>query len=131
MAVATAGTIAALVYYARTRVPGSPTLFGLAVAKLIRARRAYYARQRKPIVREIPGPERVEYRDGKEPPMIVEKEVVRLVDQIFLIPRWGIKWPIHINSLLRRNRSERNSGPEGDNGGDNISNLTPLKQRGA
>jgi hypothetical protein len=102
VAVSLAGTIAALVYYARGRVHDSPTLAGLLMAKVARARRAYYARKRKPIVREIEGPARVVYRDGKEPPTIVEKEVVRWVDQIVLIPRSGITTPIHINSLIRR-----------------------------
>ena len=71
-----------------------------------RARRKYYARKHKPIVRELPRPERVVYRDGKEPPTVVEKEVVRLVDQIFLIPRWG-KSAVHINSLLGRGDNNR------------------------
>ena len=106
-AVALAGSIAALVFYARNRVPGDQTTFEKIAAKVGRARRKYYARKRKPIVRELPGPERVVYRDGKEPPTVVEKEVVRLVDQIFLIPRWGIKSPVHINSLLRRSDNNR------------------------
>jgi hypothetical protein len=71
------------------------------MTKVARARRAYYARKRKPIVREMPGPERVVYRDGKEP-IVVEKEVVRWIDQIVLIPRWGIRFPVHLNSLIRR-----------------------------
>jgi hypothetical protein len=102
VAVSLAGTIAALVYYARGRVQDAPTLAGSLIAKVARARRAYYARKRKPIVREIEGPARVVFRDGKEPPTIVEKEVVRWVDQIVLIPRSGITMPVHINSLIRR-----------------------------
>jgi hypothetical protein len=101
VAVALAGTIAALVYYSGSRGLGAPTLTTGLMTKVARARRAYYARKRKPIVREVPGPERVIYRDGKEP-IVVEKEVVRWIDQIVLIPRWGIRFPIHLNSLLRR-----------------------------
>ncbi|HEX5865633.1 MAG TPA: hypothetical protein VF014_15505, partial [Casimicrobiaceae bacterium] len=59
---------------------------------MARARRAYYARLRKPIKVEVAGPERVVYRDGKEQ-VVVEKEVVRFIDQIVLIPRWGIRVP--------------------------------------
>jgi hypothetical protein len=105
VAVSLAGSIAALVYYARSRIPGAPSFFVELMTKVARARRAYYARRRKPIVREVLGPERVVYRDGKEPPTVIEKlvEVVRYIDQIVLIPRFGIKAPIHINSLLRRN----------------------------
>jgi hypothetical protein len=96
-----AGTVAALVYYARSRVAGA--------AKVARARRAYYARMRKPLKVEVPvpGPERIIY-EGKEPPVVVEKEVVRWVDQIVLIPRCGIRNLILVNSLIRR--SERSSG---------------------
>jgi hypothetical protein len=72
VAVALAGSIAALVYYARSRVPGAPTLVGKLVVKLLNARRAYFARKRKPLKVEVPGPERVIYRDGKEPPVVVE-----------------------------------------------------------
>jgi hypothetical protein len=49
----------------------------------------------------VPGPEQVIYRDGKEPPAIVEKEVIRWIDRIVLIPRWGVKYPIHANSLIK------------------------------
>jgi hypothetical protein len=101
IAVALAGTVAALVYYARSRVPGAPSFVAGLMAKVARARRAYYARRRKPIVREVPGPERVTYRDGKEPPIVVEKIVDRLIDHIVLIPRWGIWNPTYINSLIR------------------------------
>ena len=125
-AVALAGSIAALVFYARNRVPGDQTTFEKIAGKVGRARRKYYARKRKPIVRELPGPERVVYRDGKEPPTVVEKEVVRLVDQIFLIPRWGIKAPVHINSLLRRGENNRDVHSESADG---ATNVTPLKQK--
>jgi hypothetical protein len=128
VAVSLAGSIAALVYYARSRVSGTPSFFVELMTKVARARRAYYARRRKPIVREVPGLERVIYRDGKEPPTVVEKEVVRFIDQIILIPRWGMKAPFHINSLLRG--SERSPGvtPKGDETADATSNVTPLKK---
>jgi hypothetical protein len=126
--VALAGTVAALVYYSRSRVPGAPSFFGGLMSKLTRARRAYYARLRKPIKVEVPGEERVVYRDGKEPPVVVEKEVVRWRDQIFLIPRWGIKAPIHINSLIRG--GEPGSGADAKDSGAANANfkLTPLKK---
>jgi hypothetical protein len=100
VAVALAGTFASLVYYARSRVQDAPTLLGTLMTKVARARRAYYARKRKPIVREIAGPEI--YRDGKGPPIVIEKEVIRWVDRIVLIPRWGIKAPLYVNSFIRR-----------------------------
>jgi hypothetical protein len=100
VAVALAGTIASLVYYAGSRGPGAPTLTTELMTKVARARRAYYARKRKPIVREVPGKERVVYRDGKEQ-IVVEKEVVRWIDRIILIPRWGIRFPVYVNSLIR------------------------------
>jgi hypothetical protein len=96
IAVALAGSVAALVYYAHERAPGQP----LFLAKIARARRAYYARKRKPIFRDVPV-EKVIYKDGKEPPTVVEKEVVKWIDRIVLIPRWGIKNPIYANSLVR------------------------------
>jgi hypothetical protein len=99
------------------------------IAKLMCARRAYYARMRRAVVREVPGPERVIYRDGMGPPTVVEKEVVRLVDQIFLIPRWGIKAPFHINSLLRSKERRGESNSEEKDGVDAASNVTPLKQK--
>ena len=46
IAVALAGSIAALVYYARSRVPGAPSFLTLSMAKLLRARRAYFLRKR-------------------------------------------------------------------------------------
>jgi len=96
IAVAVAGSVAALVYYGQQRTPGAPMFLG----KLIQAGRAYYARKRKKIYRDVPV-EKIVYRDGKEPPTVVEKEVVRWVDRIVLIPRWGVKYPIHANSLVR------------------------------
>ena len=81
----------ALIYYSGSPVPGTPSFLGGLMAKLTRARRAYYARRRRPLKIEVPGPERVIYRDGKEPPTVVEKEVVRYIDQIVLIPRSGIR----------------------------------------
>jgi hypothetical protein len=91
VAVALTGSVAALVYYARERVPGEPWLGG----KLMRARRAYYARKRRTIYRDVPV-EKIIYRDGKEPPMVVEKEVIRWIDRIVLIPRWGVRQPTPI-----------------------------------
>jgi hypothetical protein len=113
VSISLAGSIAALVYYARSRVPGAPSFFVELMTKVARARRAYYARRRKPIVREVIGPERLIYRDGKEPPTVVEKlvQVVRYIDQIVLIPRWGIKAPTHINSLIRRNDRRPSDDP--------------------
>jgi hypothetical protein len=100
VAVSLAGSIAALVYYATSRVPGAPPFLAGSLAKLVRARQAYYARKRRPLKVEVPGPERVVYRDGKE---IVEKEVPHYIerDHIVLIPRWGIWVPTYINSLIR------------------------------
>jgi len=129
IAVAFAGSVAALVYYARSRVPGTPTQFGIMISKAVRAWRAYYARKRKAVVREVPGPEVVIYRDGKEPPTVVEKEVVRLVDQIFLIPRWGITSPVHVNSFLRRNKGKRTSVSKDQNNVDATPNVRPLKRK--
>jgi hypothetical protein len=121
IAVALAGTVSALVYYAKQRIPGDSVWTRL-LTKMLRARRAYYARKRKPIFRdvtvevakekivyqdrEVPV-EKIVYRDGKEPPTIVEKEkeVVKWIDRIVLIPRWGIKTPIHVNSLIRNKKS--------------------------
>jgi hypothetical protein len=103
VAVSLAGTVAALVYYARERVPGQLTFFGRAFLKLINAGRAYFARKRRRIYREVivTPIEKIVYRDGKEPPVVVKEEVVKWVDRIVLIPRWGIKEPIHINSIIR------------------------------
>jgi hypothetical protein len=124
-----AGSIAALVYYARCRVPGAPSFLGELIAKVARARRAYYARKRRPLKVAVPGPERVIYRDGKEPATVVEKEVTRFIDQIVLIPRWGINAPIHVNGLLSR-RSERNVGNSPmDDDSDDTSNVTPLGKK--
>ena len=81
IAVAMAGTVAALVYYAKDRVPGKPTAFG----KLVMTARAYIARRRKKIVVE-----KIIYKDGKE-----------IIERIVLIPRWGIKFPVHVNSLIK------------------------------
>jgi hypothetical protein len=126
IAVALAGTVAALVYYARSRVPGTSSLFGSLMAKVARARRAYYARRRKPIVREVPGPERVIYRDGKEPPVIVKTPVDRIIDHIVLIPRWGIWNPTYINSLIR---SGKRNVADHDDPTDSTSNVTHLKMK--
>jgi hypothetical protein len=96
LAVALAGTVAALVYYAKDPILGRPLL----LAKLVNAGRAYYARKRKTIYRDVPV-EKIIYRDGKEPPTIVKEEVVKWIDRIVLIPRWGVRTPVHVNSLIK------------------------------
>jgi hypothetical protein len=126
IAVALAGSIAALVYYARSRVPGAPPFLAGSMAKLLRARRAYFLRKRKPLKVEVPGPERVIYRDGKEPPVVVEKLVDRLIDHIVLIPRWGIWNPTYINSLIR---SGKRNVADHDDPVDSTSNVTQLKKK--
>jgi hypothetical protein len=125
IAVALAGTVAALVYYARSRVPGAPSLFLELMTKVARARRAYYARRRKPVVREVQGPERVIYRDGKEPSIVIEKEVVRWIDRIVLIPRWGIRMPTYINALIERSVGHH---PKAEEGADTTSKVMQLKK---
>jgi hypothetical protein len=128
VAVALAGSIAALVYYARSRVPGAPSILDGLRVKLARARRVYYARKSRPLKVQVPGPERVIYQDGKEPPIVVEKEVVRYIDQIFLVPKWGMRFPVHINSLIRRNKRSPDAYPQADDTDDSGSNVTPLRK---
>ena len=146
IAVALAGTVSALVYYAKQRIPGDSVWTRL-LTKMLRARRAYYARKRRPIYRDVPVEvekekiiyqdrevpvEKIVYRDGKEPPKIVEieKEVVKWIDRIVLIPRWGITNPIHINALFSgSNRRERSDPPKADPD-EGISNVTPLSKKG-
>lgn len=127
IAVALAGTVAALVYYSRDRAPVRKQLLSTLFDPLLKARRAYFARKRKQLVREVAGPERIVYRDGASPPTIVEKEVVRLVDRIILIPRFGIRSPTYINRLFGKddqfpNAKEELEGP---------SNVMVLAKRGA
>jgi hypothetical protein len=129
IAVALAGSIAALVYYSHSRVPGAPSFIGGLMTKIARASRAYHARKRRPLKVEVMGPERVIYRDGKEPPTIVEKEVIRPIDQIVLIPRWGIKYPVHINALVRRDARNRGDHSEGADSADVTSNVTTLPRK--
>jgi hypothetical protein len=126
IAVALAGSIAALVYYARSRVPGAPSFLAGSMAKLLRARRAYFLRKRRPLKVEVPGPERVIYRDGKEPPTVIEKLVDRFIDHIVLIPRWGIWNPTYINSLIR---SGKRNVADHDDPADSTSNVTQLKKK--
>jgi hypothetical protein len=128
IAVAFAGSVAALVYYARSRVPGAPSVFDKLMAKITRARRAYYARKRKPLKIELPGPERPIYREGKEPPIVVEKDVVRFIDRIVLIPRWGIRFPTYIDSLIRSQARSPDAYPHADDADESTSNVTPLKK---
>jgi hypothetical protein len=127
IAVALAGSVAALVHYARNRVPGNASFFGSLIAKIARSRHAYYARKRRPLKIEVPGPERVIYRDGKEP-VIVEKEVTRWIDRIVLIPRWGIRMPFHINSFI--GKGDQSSGAPPHEGAESaiVSNVMPLKK---
>src|SRR6516165_9698157 len=105
IAVSLAGTVSALVYYAKQRIPGDSVWTRL-LTKMLRARRAYYARKRKPIFRDVTVEVAKEiYKEGPPPPTIVEKEVVKWIDRIVLIPRWGIRTPIHVNSLIRDKQS--------------------------
>jgi hypothetical protein len=132
IAVALAGSIAALVYYARARALDAPSFLGILIAKLVRARRAYYARMRKLLKVEVPGPERVIYRDGKEPPLVIEKVIEKVVDrpidQIVLIPRSGIRFPVYINSLIGRGSRSLGADPKGDDPANANSNVMPLKK---
>ena len=128
VAVAVAGSVCALVYYAPSRTPGAPSSFNVLMAKVSRALRAYYARKRKLLVREVPGPERVVYRDGKEPAEVVEKEVVRFIDRIVLIPRFGIRFPTYINSLIRRGEQSSSAHASRDRL-DETSNVMPLGRK--
>jgi hypothetical protein len=127
IAVALAGTVAALVYYAGNRGAADGSRIFKAISALSRARRAYYARKRKPIKVEVPGPERIVYRDGKEQ-VVVEKEVVRFIDKIVLIPRWGIHRPFFVNAFVRGGE-QRSDTQSGDGVGDQIaSNVTQMKR---
>jgi hypothetical protein len=123
IAVALAGTVAALVYYAHNRVPGSRSDLTTLIEPLIRARRAYYARKRKPIVREVAGPEREIFREGPPPPIVVEKEVPRFVDRVVLIPRFGIRFPVYINRLF-------SDGSKSDDSHPDFSNVKTFSKRG-
>ena len=71
-------------------------------------------------MREVPGPERVIYRDGKEPAVTVEKEVPRFIDRIVLIPRFGIRFPVYVNGLFRRGAQRQPEAP---------SNVQPLQMK--
>ena len=139
IAVALAGTVSALVYYARQRVPGDSAwtrMLTKMLAKMLRARRAYYARKRRPVYRvetvevekekivevkkEVPV-EKIIYRDGKEPPITVEVEKVKWIDRIVLIPRWNVRYPVHVNSLIKDDEEPPPSPP-------GVLNLTELKK---
>jgi hypothetical protein len=129
VAVALAGTIAALVYYASSRVPGSPLFTGMLMTKMVRARRAFYARKRRPLKVEVPGPERPVYVDGKEPPVVVEKEVLRFIDRIVLIPRWGVRVPTYINSLFGDGERTSAVHAKSDDVAESASNVTSLNRK--
>ena len=136
IAVALAGTVSALVYYARQRIPGDSVWTRL-LTKMLRARRAYYARKRRPVYRtetvEVEKEKIVEvekekivdrpvYTEGPPPPITIEKEVVKWIDRIVLIPRWGVRYPVHVNSLIKDD--EPLSPPPG--GG--AANVTEIKK---
>jgi hypothetical protein len=76
----------------------------------------------------VAGPERVIYRDGKEPPAVVEKEVIRWIDRIVLIPRWGIRTPFHVNSIIGKGDQSSRAVP--NEGADDavVSNVMPIKK---
>jgi hypothetical protein len=84
IAVALAGTVAALVYYAAECPRGKYSPIG----KLISGMRAYFARRRRKIY--VP-----QYRDGKEI-VTVDKPVPVQQPYIVLVP-WFIKYPTQIN----------------------------------
>jgi hypothetical protein len=100
------------------------------MAKVARASRAYYARKRRPLKVEVAGPERVIYRDGQEPPIVVEKEVPRFIDRIVLIPRFGIRVPTYINSLIRAGEQRPGIRAKVDDAPDAASNVTTLGRKG-
>jgi hypothetical protein len=105
VAVALVGSVAAFVHYARVVTPRSSSIVGIEMAKMMRAFRAYLARKRKAVVREVPvfkdGKEIV-FREGKE---IVVKEVIRYVDRFVLVPHWGTIVVRYINGLWCYRRS--------------------------
>jgi hypothetical protein len=116
MVIALTGSVAALVAYAPNRKESRMPLSDLLRAKVARAKRAYYARRRKPlriereVVRETPAT--VIYKDGKE---IVEKPVekIRYVDRTILIPRFGFGLPFGINPLHWAQNQTENMDLEG------------------
>ena len=56
--------------------------------------------------------------------------MVHFIDQIVLIPGWGIKSPIHINALLRRsNGRNRSEYAEAEDSNEALSNVTPLGRK--
>jgi hypothetical protein len=152
VAVALAGTVAALVYYARQRIPGDSAWTRM-LTKTLRARRAYYARKRRPVYRvetvevekekvvevekEVPV-EKIIYRDGKEPPITVEVEKVKWIEKIVLIPRWGwLRYPIHINGLIKDDVPLPPPGggvssppPPDDSGPPNVTEIKKVKRDG-
>jgi hypothetical protein len=126
ISIAFAGSIAALVHFSNNRMPGSLSFVGRLAVKVARGRRAYYARLRKPLCVEVQGPERVEYRDGKEP-VVVEKETIRFIDKIVLIPRWGIRMPFLVNSLWAKNGGQ-DSHPQNAEHEPDLSNNKAFKK---
>jgi hypothetical protein len=66
--------------------------------------------------------------DGKEPPVVVEKEVIRWIDRIVLIPRWGIRTPFFVNSIIgKRDQSSRTVPHDGADDAV-VSNVMPIKK---
>jgi hypothetical protein len=97
------------------------SFFGSVVEKIARARRAYYARKRRPLKIEVAGLERVIYRDGKEPPVVV-------FDRIVLIPRWGIRMPFHVNSIIGKGDQSSRALPHDSVDDAVVSNVMPIKK---
>jgi hypothetical protein len=122
IAVSLAGTVAAMVYYSHDRAPNGTSPFTKLISSMTRARRAYYARKRKLLVREVVGPERIVYKEEPPPPVVVEKEVLRFVDRIILIPRFGIRFPIYLNRLFGDKSTQQSS---------NQPNVMAFSKRGA
>jgi hypothetical protein len=114
---------------------------GLAAAqdRVLRLRRAYYARKRRPVYRvETVEVEKIIYRDGKEPPITVEVEKVKWIEKIVLIPRWGwLRYPIHINGLIQDDVPLPPPGggvssppPPDDGGPPNVTEIKKVKRDG-
>jgi hypothetical protein len=59
---------------------------------------------------------------------VIEKVVDRPIDQIVLIPRSGIRFPVYINSLIGRGSRSLGADPKGDDPANANSNVMPLKK---
>ena len=62
-------------------------------------------------------------------PIVIEKEVPRVVDRIVLIPRWGIRSPTYVNSLIRQADRGIPHQPDNDHAVDVTSNVTLLSKK--